>query len=368
MVQSETINISTLKLMAIRIENYRAINKVELSFLRPAIAVDTFATMLGSRNGLGKTSVLESCALLFLALSDKSESMNWQSFLDFKKSAGLSLDPFDLIVRHGAERAIISGDFVLGDKEFSIELTLGKEEFYCRFSNRPHNLNEFIKRLENPMIAKIDSFRSIIGISGEPMIAPPFFYFNSYRKVQEASPEIGMLVRHERYWRQDSIKPRSSPFSTFKTELLRSMMIKGGLFEQIGDYGPSQAMDILNSLTQEYANGKIAKLRLAEDNTIGFRISPTSGGLSYSFDGLSSGQKEIISTLFLIWRYTNKNPGIVLIDEPELHINPEWHKGFIRRLGELQPLNQYIIATHSEHFFESVSEENRLLLKSTVSK
>jgi predicted ATP-binding protein involved in virulence len=81
---------------------------------------------------------------------------------------------------------------------------------------------------------------------------------------------------------------------------------------------------------------------------------------------LSSGQKEIIATLFLIWYQTRNKPGIVLIDEPELHLNPEWHRDFIRQLGRIAPNNQYIIATHSEDIFASVDKDRRFLLQGTA--
>jgi predicted ATP-binding protein involved in virulence len=88
-------------------------------------------------------------------------------------------------------------------------------------------------------------------------------------------------------------------------------------------------------------------------------------GASFAFDGLSSGQKEIISTLFLIWRHSQEEPCIVMMDEPELHLNAEWHADFVERLQEYGPRNQYILATHSEQIFGSVDEDRRALLVPT---
>ena len=92
------------------------------------------------------------------------------------------------------------------------------------------------------------------------------------------------------------------------------------------------------------------------------RVSPDGGAPSFPFDGLSSGQKEVISTLFLIWQYTREKPGIVLIDEPELHLNAEWERPLIRELFRLAPGNQYILATHSEDIFDAVDPRRRMLL------
>jgi predicted ATPase len=146
--------------------------------------------------------------------------------------------------------------------------------------------------------------------------------------------------------------------------MLRAMMSQANLFENTDGSEGTRRLAKLNELVRRYAGGSIEKLRPSGDNTIDLRIIPTGAKTqdSFTFDGLSSGQKEIISTLFLIWRYTLDKPGIVLIDEPELHLNAEWHSDFIHQLHALAPWNQYIVATHSEEIFASVSEERRVLL------
>lgn len=144
------------------------------------------------------------------------------------------------------------------------------------------------------------------------------------------------------------------------------MMSKASLFEDLDDTEATEILEQLNSLMDEYAGGRIEKLRPSRDNTIEFRVRPYGNGNSFTFDGLSSGQKEIISTLFMIWRHTRSKPGVVIVDEPELHLNVEWHRGFIRHLQKLAPHNQYIIATHSEDMFSSVPENHRILLTNNM--
>ena len=84
---------------------------------------------------------------------------------------------------------------------------------------------------------------------------------------------------------------------------------------------------------------------------------------SIHFDGLSSGQKEIVSTLFYIYINTVNSPKVVLIDEPELHLNPEWHRPFMNWITKNLPLNQYIFATHSISFCEYVLDQQIIILK-----
>jgi predicted ATP-dependent endonuclease of OLD family len=139
-------------------------------------------------------------------------------------------------------------------------------------------------------------------------------------------------------------------------------MNKANLFEFNEEENPEETIDKLNELITYYAGGIISKLRPSPDNTVDFRITPTKGSESLTFDGLSSGQKEIISTLFLIWYHTRNNPSVVFIDEPELHLNAQWHRSFINKLMNLAPHNQYIVATHSADIMDSVSEDQRVLL------
>ena len=204
---------------------------------------------------------------------------------------------------------------------------------------------------------------SLIGLDPEPLILPPLIYFHSYRKVSEGGVELRSMVEGRNYPRGYRNVPRNLSISTFKLSVIRAMMSRGGLFERFEDAKAGEVLSTLNKLMERYVGGYIEKLRPSPDNTLEFRVTPTNGGPSFNFDGLSSGQKEIISTLFLIWEHTRKHPGIVLIDEPELHLNPEWHRAFIRSLHEIAPRNQYIIATHSEDIFASVAPERRILLE-----
>ena len=141
-------------------------------------------------------------------------------------------------------------------------------------------------------------------------------------------------------------------------------MQRADLFELLEVENPNMAIDTLNDLLEFYAGGRISKLRPGADNTVDFRIAPDGGGESFTFDGLSSGQKEIISTLFLVWYHTQERPSVVLIDEPELHLNAQWHRSFVSKLFELAPRNQYIVATHSVDVMDSVEEDRRVILSS----
>lgn len=347
-----------IRLQRLSVQNFKAFDNLEIDFPSPGMASDPDVFVMGSKNGQGKTTLLEASMMLFLAGLTLHDDFSLRRYPD------ISLDVGNLIVRAGAEKAQIEGTFVLAGKTINLSLVLNRKDDMSIEGDRSL-LIQLLKQdtgLLTDMSLWTNFSRLLAGLSTEPFILPSFIYFHSYRKVQEGSPELGMMVEGDRLRPIISRSRSSVSISTFKLEVLRSLMSRGGLFENLDTSEADEVLNKLNDLMRQYAGGYIDKLRPSPDNTIEFRVTPNDGGPSFTFDGLSSGQKEIISTLFLIWRYTQNQPGIVLIDEPELHLNPEWHRSFIRNLHTLAPDNQYLIATHSEDVFSAVDIDRRFLL------
>jgi predicted ATPase len=348
-----------IRLNRIKISNYKKIDSLEFDLMPPLIEGDADILLLGSKNGGGKTSILECCSLLMLAGLFKEQFKG-----RFRREETL-LDIANLLVKAGQEITNIEGEFGHNNKSCKISLEINRREGF------PAPTIEGDESLFD--INKKDGFNtfdyplnSIFAFSGEPLIIPPLLHFNSYRKVQESNPELGMMA--DDYSRVYDIRRRSgmrsivNPVSSFKLEILRSLMGQASLFEDCDKEKSQIILSQLNFLIQRYCGGQIEHLRPLPDNKVDIRIKPIHGKESFSFDGLSSGQKEMIATLFLIWKNTNEHPSVVLIDEPELHLNAEWHGDFVRQLYKLVPHNQYILATHSEEMFRSVDERHRAIL------
>lgn len=344
------IKASTVKLRSIKIENYKGIDSLTIDFPIPMLLGDPDILVMGSENGLGKTSVIECCTLILICLSIAESSFK----LDSKF---FSIDIPDLFIRAGANATEIIGDISIEKKNFLIKLNIDRSglvtidkpkslELNCNYIDVNQDLNGMVK--------------SICGFSPNPVIGSMFLFFHSYRKVQEGNPELGMMISNSKASSSNGHAEMS--LSEFKLIILRALMYKANLFEFSEEKKPEEIISKLNELITFYAGGTISKLRPSSDNTVDFRITSTDGSDSLTFDGLSSGQKEIISTLFLIWYHTRNRPIVVFVDEPELHLNAQWHRSFINKLMELAPNNQYIIATHSEDIMDSVSEDQRILL------
>jgi len=92
-----------------------------------------------------------------------------------------------------------------------------------------------------------------------------------------------------------------------------------------------------------------------------FKIKAT--GETHSVDELSSGEKQIFFRAGSILEYELEN-SIILIDEPEISMHPEWQQKILDFYRKVAGSNQLIIATHSPHIVSSCrKEEVRVLAR-----
>jgi predicted ATP-binding protein involved in virulence len=97
-----------------------------------------------------------------------------------------------------------------------------------------------------------------------------------------------------------------------------------------------------------------------------------------SIDNKSDGEKAIISliadiafNLSLAKDFVNddhflNSPGVVLIDEIETHLHPNWQRKIIPMLTAIFPNIQFFIATHSPQVIASVKSENVFALDNFI--
>jgi len=92
----------------------------------------------------------------------------------------------------------------------------------------------------------------------------------------------------------------------------------------------------------------------------------------YQIDQLSVGEKSLLAMAGdIARRLAIANPekeeplqgnGIVLIDEIELHLHPQWQKTIIRNLSKTFPNLQFILTTHSPQIITEIMGESLYLL------
>ena len=84
----------------------------------------------------------------------------------------------------------------------------------------------------------------------------------------------------------------------------------------------------------------------------------TPEGHRLEIDLLSAGQLELFLFLGAL-ALNDGRRGIIFIDEPELHLDPQWHRPILRSLMRLQPHAQLVVATHSPEIYDAAASYER---------
>lgn len=96
------------------------------------------------------------------------------------------------------------------------------------------------------------------------------------------------------------------------------------------------------------------------------------------FDQLSDGYKGTISLIAdIAYRMATlnpqlkqdvlrKTPGIVLVDEVDLHLHPAWQKRILKDFTFIFPKVQFIVTTHAASVINSVKKESLVILKNDL--
>jgi len=131
-------------------------------------------------------------------------------------------------------------------------------------------------------------------------------------------------------------------------------------------------------LVKKYLNklGYDWDIRLIDKNRNTYEIKLKKEGKEFPINNASSGEREIINFLFGIFAFNIRN-GLIVIDEPELHLHPKWQKVLLELFIELSELtgNQFIISTHSpvfinertyNHVFRIYRDNQNISRKATI--
>ena len=154
-------------------------------------------------------------------------------------------------------------------------------------------------------------------------------------------------VRDQR--RQARLYNWQSKYQNVKTELATSYM-RNIIAERSGETLDEEDLnDTLKELFRTFFPDKTYEGVRPSRGSLEFPVR-LPGGESHDIDDLSSGEKEILYG-YLRLRNSTPRQSVILLDEPELHLNPSLLQGFTdfyhRHLGIAQG-NQLLMVTHSD--------------------
>lgn len=183
----------------------------------------------------------------------------------------------------------------------------------------------------------------------------------NYNREQMNQVNLSLETRQQNY-SQHALYNTTSKYNNVKTELASSY-IMSLLSEKAGE-NPNSENDLNKTLIELFSTFFPDKTFLdpipTKDGKLTFNVK-TSFGAIHDIDALSSGEKEILYGYLRIRNSAPQN-SVLLIDEPELHLNPKLTQGlpmfYHRHLGKALN-NQIWLVTHSDTLLrQSLGQEN----------
>ena len=320
-----------LHLKSLKLRNFKGVAELDLAF-------DASLTLLAGVNGVGKTSVMQ--ALL------AAVTRTW----DIVAPGGYPYFSFEEnVVRAGST-----------DATFALELDVP-----CA---SPVEVRWTMDGIGLLLDGGSPEYGEILEDSGLPI--PLVVYYEQNRVVRSLSGGHNVSISSETN-RNSSLHTTVSSPSEFKT----------WFFEK--EYDESQ--EVRESRNLEYEDPELAAVRkvlkqLDGSTAVRSRKTPESSerilflekdGANIPFDSLSGGEQaffllaaDLARRLMIASPGTPvaEAPGIVCIDEIELHLHPAWQRRILRMLMETFPACQFVVSTHSPQVIGGVEARHVRLL------
>ena len=384
-----------MHLQRVQVPDFRVLKDIDITFEK-----DFFPRIfpLGSLNGGGKSTLLQ---LIFILLhcsadpekhefiqnllegftipdgSDKRAVANFEIWNGEKK---VNLDYF-LLPKDAFEKLLESDAEKIGYEFFSrfseeeeIELEEEKIKFLVKRLQQTKGLKPvaklFIVKEEYslyPMLCcqftgiefeRIDQF--LVDLSKNIFLASPstqiFLFLNpEYRKLLFQQNQ-----GHENYsFRTQEAKSKLInfyPYDALSVDILIDTFKRrrDQDFEvaiETGQYGKNyeRFFNDINTLLID------KKINIAKGlSSINFKAERNSEIIELYPEDLSHGELKRLS-LYVWLKYSNIEDAIILFDEIEIALHPDWQYQIIRDLEEWGPTNQYILATHSYELCQALT-------------
>ena len=324
---------SFLRPTALKLRNFKGIADLDLT-------LDESLTLLAGVNGVGKTSVLQA---LLAAVTQAWSALPPNNYPRFRFS--------ESVTRAGATGAEVLLELGVPDQS-PIPLRLEVQE--RRLHPDPsqfRRLRRYCEKFQPPL----------------PLVV---YYEQNRASVSDSN------------WRDVSVSSKENQASSLHTTTSSPSEFKAWFFEKEADEG----LETRERQNLEYADPELATVRgllkqLDRFTAVRSRKPPESGertlylekdGADIPFDSLSGGEQaffllaaDLARRLMLESPGTpiSEAPGIVCIDEIELHLHPAWQKRILRTLMDTFPACQFIVSTHSPQVIGGVEAHHVRLLE-----
>ena len=352
-----------MKLKNIKISNYRCFKDVKIDF-------DESTTLIVGQNGAGKTTILDAVAVsvsTFLLGIDGGVSrsiLKDDARYEFYDLNG-TIDP-----QHQFPVSIESTGDCIDKQNVRWIRSLNSESGKTTIKDAGE-LTSIAKKVQNQIM-----------MGDKELVLPLISYYGTGRLYAQKKEKRNMKSLTE-FKRQvgyvDCMAAESNDklmLNWFQTQTLKSLQKqqKTGVLES----------PILLKTVEQAIYKTYERISGARNTSLSFDLDThrlmlefeTSEGAARKFamDEMSDGYKNTLSMIgdiayrmavlnpMLEDAVLEKTPGIVLIDEIDLHLHPQWQQTILKDLHAIFPKVQFIVSSHAPAVINSISREQIRIL------
>jgi len=195
-----------------------------------------------------------------------------------------------------------------------------------------------------------------------PRLYPPLVYFSPYRipQLQHLVTKLAGsdLFNLRQAYKKNTSKNVSSTFELANHYFARKLRL---LNNNLESFHKDEEVAFVNNYIQKLGYKRFSLREIDPFNNVYQACIEKRNGELFEISKASSGEKEILNMLLGIFAFNVKN-GVVIIDEPDLHLHPLWQNILLDLFFELSDQRgiQFMLATHSPTFITRRSIRNTL--------
>ena len=350
-------------------QNFRGFKDVTIDFR------SNLAVFIGV-NGSGKSSIIDCCAL-FLSLLATSV----RAFQSLHDSEPPNLSEND--ITNGYDETHNQIVIFFNSKRLILPLTLTRKsaasdipplvklsfegivDLVVQDPNYYEPNSELAKTMQEFHQITYDKFR------GNPYASlPVLMHYSADRNVYEISLESDKDHQSNQLTAYDQAITKKVNFVSFFIWYRNQEDLENEI--RLGD-NPNHVDSKLKAIRDAIPLflPKLSNLRVKRSSPI--RMTMFKEETELVISQLSSGEKNLLAMVAdIARRLAIANPhlenalegeGIILIDEIELHLHPQWQRDIIPRLTSTFPNCQFIVTTHSPQVLSNVKKENVFIVE-----
>lgn len=352
-----------MKLRNMKIRNYRCFKEAELDF-------DEHITLIVGQNGAGKTTILDATAVSISTFLLGIEGGISRSIL--KEDARYEFYDLDGTIdsQHQFPVSIDSvGDFT--DKgELRWNRTLNSESGKTTIKDA-EELTNFAKAVQNQIMA-----------GDKSLVLPLLSYYGTgrlYAQKKEKRNRNALTEFRRQVGYVDCMAAESNEklmLNWFQKQTLKNLQEQ----QKMGITEKTQLLKTVESAIcrsyERISGSKNASLFFDLDtHRLVLEFEASDGNVrKFAMDEMSDGYKNTLSMIgdiayrmavlnpILGERVLEKTPGIVLIDEIDLHLHPQWQQTILNDLHTIFPMVQFVVTSHAPAVINSVQREQIRIL------